>query len=77
MNKLYGLLRILLWGLVVGFSGNGIRLVYDYMTRPERYAVQSAPWYLGLVITGALTVLLAAVLLILMGIVKKRIRSSP
>ena len=47
------------------FLGHGILEVWIYNTRPELYALQSAPWYTGIFVYGAFTVVVLAVCMVI------------
>lgn len=73
MRRLYQILRTTLWAFAGVFLGHSIYLCYDYVAHPALYAMQSAPWYTGILVYGAFTAVLAVALLIAMKITKKRI----
>lgn len=47
------------------FLGHGILEVRRYNSRPELYALQSAPWYTGILVYGAFTVVVLAVCMVI------------
>ena len=61
MKKLNHILTILMDSLVAFFIGNTLYLFWHYKTHPGLYAVQSAPWYTGVLLHGAVTVVLLLV----------------
>ena len=74
MKKLHDILKILLWCFVGVFIGSSIYQYYDYKIHPGLYEMQSAPWYLSVEIRGIFTVIIAAVILIIMRIIKKKMK---
>ncbi|WP_335342156.1 hypothetical protein [Pseudoflavonifractor phocaeensis] len=45
-------------------------MVWDYHTHPVLYAVQSAPWYTGILVYGAFTLAVLLVCLVLKAVIK-------
>lgn len=52
--------------------GNGIWNYWDYKTHPDLYAMNSAPWYTGLLLNGIVTAVVMIICLIIIVIIKKR-----
>ena len=46
------------------FLGTSIWRVWEYTSNPQRFAVQSAPWYTSILMLGGFTAVLVAVLLV-------------
>lgn len=69
--KLKQVLWIILWSVVGTFVGYSLYQVYHYHTRPEFYAMQSAPWYMGILVRGILTAAATVLLLLLLWIIKR------
>ncbi len=61
MKKIRNLCNIVMGGFTGTLIGYSLYVLWDYRAHPLRYAVQSAPWYTGIVLYGALTL---AVLLV-------------
>lgn len=72
MQKLYNTLKTALWSFIGVFLGAVLFRCGDWRAHPGLYA--SAPWYAGLLPPGALTAGAAALLLLAMYLVKRRIR---
>ena len=72
MNKLYNLLKIIMWCFVGVFIGSTIYKCYDYKTYPDLHAAQSAPWYLGIEIQGVFTAIIVILILIAMWAIRKK-----
>ena len=65
MKKLNQFLNIVIGAFAGVFLGHGIYVVWNYQTNLELYAMQSAPWYTGILANGLLTL---AVLMLCLGI---------
>jgi len=64
-------------GAFIGvFIGHGIFVFWEYKTRPELYAMQSAPWYTSILVYGAFTIVVLAVCMIIKVILKYLARKS-
>lgn len=64
LKKVNSILDILFGAIVVVYVGYGIYLYRDYQTHPDLYAMQSAPWYTGIIVYG---VFAAVFLLVIAG----------
>ena len=71
MVKKNGIFHALIGGLVGAWIGHGIFLWWDYMAHPELYAMQSAPWYTGLLVHGVLTIAVVVLALAVKHYIKK------
>lgn len=71
-NQLIRTLHILTGSVVGAFLGHAIYTFWDYQTHPALYDMQSAPWYTGILVSGAFTI--AALLVI--GILKYVVRTK-
>ncbi len=72
MKKLYDMLRSFQWGLIGVFIGKSIYQFFDYKAHPAFYAVQSAPWYLGIEIHAIFTIIVVAAILIIRWFIKRQ-----
>ena len=72
MKRIYNILKMLLWSLVVAFIGGSMYQYYDYKTNPDIYEWQSAPWYLSIEIGAAVTIAAVGVIITVMWIVTKK-----
>lgn len=62
-------------GAFVGvFIGHGIYIFWDFNSHPDLYAMQSAPWYTGIVLYGVMMVIVVAIAVVIKLIIKKKIR---
>lgn len=73
-KKLCQILNIILWSSVGVFIGGSIYKFYDYKTHPDIYAIQSAPWYLGIEIQAVFTAIIVVVIFAIMRIIKKKMK---
>ena len=71
--KLYAALKTALWCVIGVFLGTSLYQIFDYRLWRDLYATTFAPWYLSIAISGMFAIAVAAILLICMRIVKKRI----
>lgn len=76
MKRLYATLKLFLGCSIGVFLGRYIYLYFDFKARPDLYAMQSALWYVDLEIQGIITAVLAAVLLAVMWLVRKKINKK-
>ena len=56
LKKLNGVLNILIISLIGAFTGHAIYVCLDYRTHPRVYAMQSVPWYTGILYYGIYTI---------------------
>ncbi len=52
MRRLNQILNIAIGASLGLFAGNALFLYFDWRAHPELYAMNSAPWYAGLVVYG-------------------------
>lgn len=71
-NQLDRILNIIMGSVVGIFIGYGSYSFWDYKTHRELYAMQSAPWYRGILVYG----IFAVVVLLLSAVLKWMIRKS-
>ncbi len=71
MKQLYRVLKTLLWCVIGVFLGASIYRCWDFHTRPNLYALISAPWYTDILLSGACTAVLVVILLILMYFIRR------
>lgn len=73
-NKLNQILNILMGSTVGVFIGYSLYMVWDYHMHPDRYAIQSAPWYTGCLLYGTITVTVLLLCVVLKIILRKKIK---
>ena len=74
MTRLYYILKVLLGCLIGVFAGSSLYRCWDYAQRPDFYAVNSAPWYGQILLSGTVTAVVAAILLIVLKILKHKMK---
>ncbi len=74
MKRLYEILRTTLGAFIGVFIGTSIYKFWDYMDKPELYAMQSAPWYLSIEVNAVFTLVIAVILLAAMWFVRKKMK---
>ena len=74
MKTFYYILRIVLWSSIGVFMGSSVFTWYDYKCHPGLYAMQSAPWYLGIQVNGIYTVITVGIILLLMWMTRKKMK---
>ncbi|MCU0080195.1 hypothetical protein [Extibacter muris] len=52
LKKINSFINILMGGFIGAFIGGSIFRYLDYKNHPELFAMQSAPWYTGIQISG-------------------------
>ena len=73
MKKLEHFFAIL-EGTAIGlFLGKLLYLLWHTRAYPEFYAMQSAPWYLSILLNGLFTAVILLVLLVLRRLVKRKL----
>lgn len=70
MKALNQALNILIGAAAGVFLGRSAYVVWNFHRHPGLYAVQSAPWYTGILVDGALTLFVLALCLLLKAIVR-------
>lgn len=65
LKKLNRVCNILIIVLIVAFVGYGLYVVWEYHTHPDVYAMQSAPWYIGIGLYGLLTIIIMTVVVLI------------
>lgn len=76
MKRLDTILNTIMGAVVGVFIGHGIYVVRDFKTRPELYAIQSAPWYTSILMYGAYTLVVLLICIAIKAIVKHKIKKT-
>ena len=63
-KKLNQILNIIMGSLIGVFIGSGLYKYWHFQKYPDLYAMQSAPWYTGILVNGLLVLVLLAVCMI-------------
>jgi len=73
MSKRINELINIIIGVSIGvFTGYGLYSFLDFKSHPELYAMQSAPWYIRLILWGSVTIGIVAIAAIIKLIIRKR-----
>ena len=70
MKKLNHMLNIIIGSVIGAFIGRGLYVVWNYKTRPEVYAMQSAPWYTSILVDGAFILVALLICIVIKVIIK-------
>lgn len=73
-NKLNSILNIIIGSVIGIFIGYGLYTLWDYQTYPGLYAMQSAPWYTGILFYGIFAVVVLLLSLLLKWILRKSLQ---
>ena len=73
MKKLDQFLHTLFWAALGVFAGIALYEYIDFRTRPGLYAMQSAPWYVGLLMPGIVCLGVMAAARIIRRIIRRRV----
>ncbi|MBQ7001436.1 MAG: hypothetical protein IJN67_10400 [Oscillospiraceae bacterium] len=69
MKKLNQILNSIMGAFTGVFIGRSIFVLWNHKMRPELYAMQSAPWYTGILVDGVMTlVVLGSCFLLKLGL---------
>ena len=77
MKKGNHFFRIAAWAFVGAFIGTTIYRIYDYVSHPGLYALQSTPWYSSILVNAGFTAIVVAILLIIKQQRKNRVNGFP
>ena len=72
MKRLNHILNIIMGTFVGVFIGHAIYVVWNFKTRPELYAMQSAPWYTSILVYGAFTIVVLLICFVIKAIIKHK-----
>ena len=70
LEKLNRFLNLVIGSVIGVFIGHGIYVYWSHQKHPELYAMQSAPWYVGVLLYGMFTIAVLVVVLILKLIIR-------
>lgn len=70
-KKIYRILNMIMGSFTGVFLGSGLYRYWHFQAYPDVYVMQSAPWYTGILIQGALTLMVLTVCLIIKTILIK------
>ena len=72
-KKLNQILNIIMGSFIGVFIGSGLYKYWDFQKYPDLYAMQSAPWYTGILVNGLLVLVLLAICMIVKVILIEKI----
>lgn len=72
MKRLNAILNTIIGAFVGVFIGHGVYVVWNFKTRPELYAMQSAPWYTSILVYGAFTIVVLLICFVIKAIIKHK-----
>lgn len=75
-KKINRILNIVMGSIFGAFIGRAAYVYWEYKTYPNLYAMQSAPWYTSIVVTGLFTVSVLIIALVIKVLVNKRFKSK-
>ena len=71
-KKLNTILNTIIGAFVGVFIGHGVYVVWNFKTRPELYAMQSAPWYTSILVYGAFIIVVLLICFVIKAIIKRK-----
>ena len=72
MKRLEQALRIFLGCWIGAFLGSAVWRWADFHAHPERYVMNSAPWYIGIQINAVVTLVVAVAILLILWYLKRK-----
>lgn len=76
MKNMNNILNIIIGSFVGVFIGHGIYVLWDFKTRPELYAMQSAPWYTSILVYGAFTFVVLLICIVIKAVIKHKKKNT-
>ena len=74
MKKINQILNVVMGSFIGVFIVYSIYKFYSFKTYPKMYAMQSAPWYISILLYGAFTIVIVIVVLITKYIIRKKMK---
>lgn len=74
LKKINSIINILMGSFIGIFIGTSISQYSRYKKHPELYAMQSAPWYLSIQLTGIALVILLIVSIVVKLMIRKKLQ---
>ena len=74
MKQLNRILNTIIGTFVGVFIGHGSYVFWDFKTRPDLYAMQSAPWYTSILFYGIVTAIILLVAVIIKWIIRRKLK---
>ena len=72
LKKINSFINILIGGFIGAFIGGSIFRYLDYKNHPELFAMQSAPWYTGIQISGIALIVVLIICVLIKIIIRKK-----
>ena len=72
MKRLNTVLNTIIGAFVGVFIGRGAYVVWNFKTHPELYAIQSSPWYTGILVYGLFTIVVLLVCFVIKAIINHK-----
>ncbi|MBR5390990.1 MAG: hypothetical protein IK141_06825 [Clostridia bacterium] len=76
MKKANRILNVVLCAFLGGFIGHALFLLWDRKKNPGFYDMQSAPWYTGLLVSGAFALAGVLLCLLLKFLLRRRMKKN-
>ena len=76
MKRLDTILNTIMAAFVGVFIGHAIYVVWDFQTHQQLYAMQSAPWYTSILMSGGFTLAILLVCIIIKAIANHNTKKS-
>lgn len=76
MSKVNRILNTIMNTVVAFFLCRSMFYIWDYLTNPDAYAMQSAPWYTAMLWLGAYTLVIVVVCSVIKAVIKHRIKKE-
>ena len=73
LKKVNFVMNLAICAIVGAFAGYGVCVCWDRFSRPDFYAVQSAPWYTGILVNGLIAAAALAAAVIVKLIIRRRL----
>lgn len=74
LKKINNILNIVVGAFIGVFIGHGIYVFWDYKAHPDLYAMQSAPWYTGILVYLIFTIVLLAAAIMIKLIIRRKLK---
>lgn len=72
--KINNFLNVLMGSFVGAFIGSSVYKYLDYKNKPDLYAMQSAPWYTGIQVTGIALIIILVICIVIKLIIRKKMK---
>jgi hypothetical protein len=73
VETLYKMLTYAIYGVWALFAWDTVSCILNFISNPERYAVQSAPWYTEILVSAVYALVLTGGLLLVRRLVKSKL----